>query len=117
MINRQKSILWRSERALRTRKSFQRKEKTLAFKEIWKCYNCEKSEHLSKQCKKSCNDKKKMIAATLHNSLNWTACQNNMCRVYMNDKNKVRWYSQKWQKKCELYDMIRVLTKEVATLD
>ena len=70
MIDRQKSTLQRLKNTLRTKKSFQKKEKTLAFKEIQKCYNCEKSEHLSKQYKKSCNDKKKMIAATLHNSFN-----------------------------------------------
>ena len=95
MIDKQRSTLQRSENTLRTKKSFQKKEKTLAFKKVQKCYNCEKSEHLSWQCKKSCNDEKKTIATTLHNSLNWTAYQNDMCRVYMNDKDKVRWYSQK----------------------
>ena len=40
-----------------------------------------------------------------------------MCKVYMSDKDKVEWYSQKQQKKCELYDMTEVFMKEIATLD
>ena len=35
----------------------------------------------------------------------------------MNDKNKVRWYSQRQQKKYRLYDMTEVSMKEIATLD
>ena len=88
IIDRQRSILWRSENMFRTKKSFQRKEKALALKEIQKCYNCEKFRYLSQQCKKSCSDERKTVATTLHNSLNWTACQNNMCRVYINNKDE-----------------------------
>ena len=114
IINRQKSTLQRSENMFRAKKSFQRKEKILAFKEIQKCYNCGKSEYLSQQCKKSCNNEKKIIAAMLYNSLNWTACQNNMCRIHISNKDKAKWYSQKWQKRHRLYNMIRVLMKKIA---
>ena len=117
MINRQKSTLQRLKNVLRAKKSFQRKEKTLAPRKVWKCYNCEKFRHLSQQCKKSCNDEKKTVTATSHNSFNWTACQNNMCKIYMNNKDEVRWYSQKWQKRHELYNTIKMPTKEIATLD
>ena len=95
MINRQRSTLQRSKSELRTRKSFQRKKKTSTFKKTRKCYNCGKSEYLSQQCKKSCNDKKKAITMTFHNSFSWTACQDDMCRVYMSDKDEAEWYSQK----------------------
>ena len=101
----------------KTRKSFQRKEKALVFKKMQKYYNCGESEHLSQQCKRFCNNERKMITTTLYNSFSWTACQNNMCKVYMNDKDKVRWYSQKWQKKCELYNTIRILMKEIETFN
>ena len=40
-----------------------------------------------------------------------------MCRVYISDKDEVRWYSQKQQKKCELYDTTEVSMKRIATLD
>ena len=40
-----------------------------------------------------------------------------MYRVYINDKDEAEWYLQKWQKKCELYDMIRVLTKKITIFD
>ena len=82
-----------------------------------KCYNCEKFRHLSQQCKRFCNSEKKTIPTTLHNSFSWTACQNNMCRVYMSDKDEVEWYSQKQQKKHRSYNTIRVFTKEIAVLD
>ena len=52
-----------------------------------------------------------------HNNLNWTACQNNMCRVYINNKDEAEWYLQKQQKKHELYDIIRVFTKKITILD
>ena len=117
IINRQKSILQRSKNELRTKKSFQRKEKTLALKEVQKCYNCEKFRHLSQQCKKSCSDKKKTVATTSHNSLNWTACQNDICEIYMSDKNEVRWYSQKQQKKHRSYNITEVSIKEIAILE
>ena len=32
----------------------------------------------------------------------------------MNNKDRVKWYSQKQQKKHKLYDTIRVFTKEIA---
>ena len=58
-----------------------------------------------------------MITTTSHNNFNWTACQNNMCRVYINNKDEAEWYSQKQQKKHRLYDTIRVFTKEIVILD
>ena len=94
-----------------------KKKKQLALKEIWKWYNCERSEHLSQQCKKFCNSEKKIITTISHNSLSWTACQNDMCRVYISNKNEAEWYSQKWQKKCEMYNMTEVSTKEIIILD
>ena len=117
IIDKQRSTLQRLKNMLRAKKSFQRKEKTLALKKVQKCYNCEKSEHLSQQCKKFCNNKKKTVAATSHNSFNWTACQNNMCKVYINNKDEAEWYSQKQQKKHELYDMTEVFTKKIAILN
>ena len=53
----------------------------------------------------------------LHNSLNWTACQDDMCRVYISDKDEAEWYLQKQQKKCELYDITEVFMKEIATFN
>ena len=102
---------------LKARKSFQKKEKSLAFKEIQKCYNCEKLRHLSQQCKNFCNDERKIITTTLHNSLNWTACQDDMCKVYINNKDRIEWYSQKWQKKHRSYNTTEVFTKEIMTFD
>ena len=40
-----------------------------------------------------------------------------MCRVYMNDKDEAEWYSQKQQKRCELYNMIEVFMKRIAIFD
>ena len=40
-----------------------------------------------------------------------------MCRVYINNKDEIEWYLQKQQKKYELYDMIEVFTKKIATLN
>ena len=34
--------------------------------------------------------------------------------MYISDKNKTEWYSQKWQKRYELYNMTEVFTKEIA---
>ena len=40
-----------------------------------------------------------------------------MCKIYMSNKDKAEWYSQRWQKKCRSYNTIRVFTKEITILD
>ena len=40
-----------------------------------------------------------------------------MCKVYINNKNKAEWYSQRWQRECELYNITEISTKEIVILD
>ena len=44
-------------------------------------------------------------------------CQDDMCRVHISDKNEVEWYSQKQQKKHELYNTTKVFIKKIVTLE
>ena len=107
----------KTEEHVQSKETVLKRKKTLALKEVWKCYNCEKSEHLSQQCKRSHNNEKKTVTATSYNSFNWTACQNNMCRVYISDKDEAEWYSQKWQKKHRLYNITKVFMKKIVTFN
>ena len=84
-----------------------------------KCYNCEKSEHLVRDCKRlKKRSEIKAFAAISHDTLSWTACYDNMCWVHQSNKNSSEWYSQqvKQKKNCEEYDTTDLFTKELNTL-
>ena len=87
--------------------------------ETWKCYNCEKSEHLARDCKRLRKRSEiKAFVTVLHESLNWTVCYDDMCWVHQSDKDDSRWYSwqNKQKKNCEEYDTTDLFMKELNTL-
>ena len=62
--------------------------------ETWKCYNCEKSEHLARDCKRlKKRSETKAFVTVLHESLSWTVCYDDMCWVHQSNKNSSGWYS------------------------
>jgi len=86
--------------------------------ETCECYNCEKSEHLARTCKKPQQERKEVATMNthiVHDALSWTACYNNMCWTHMSSKDRVEWYSQKLKKGWNNYNMTGWL-KELAIL-
>jgi len=81
MINKHKSILYRSESVFKKKNKAFWKKNTSQSTENWKCYDCEIIKHLVRNCKKS-NYKRKELATMnkriMHNQLSWTACYNDM---------------------------------------
>jgi len=82
MIDRHKSILYRSESVFKKKnKAFWKKINVWSIKNQ-KCYNCEVTEHLVRNCKKSHCERKKLATINkkiVHNQFSWTACYNDMC--------------------------------------
>jgi len=82
MINRHKLTLYRFENVFkRKNKAFWKKVNVQSMKNQ-KCYNCEVTEHLVRNCKKSHNKRKELTTMNkriMHNQLSWTACYNDMC--------------------------------------
>jgi len=79
----------------------------LWWAETHKCYNCEKPKHLARTCKKSQQERKEVAATNtriVHDTLSWTVCYDDMCWTHMSSKDKVKWYSQKPEKKQNDYD-------------
>lgn len=83
--------------------------------ETRECFNCEKTEHLARTCKKSQKEKKDLATAkknnsvmhdaSAHDSLTWTACYDDECWTHLSSKQRSGWYSQKPRgKKREEYD-------------
>ena len=88
--------------------------------ETQKCYNCGKSEHLVRDCKRlRKRPETKAFAAVLHESLSWTVCYDDMCWVHQSDKDSSEWYPQqnKQKKNCEEYNTTDLLMKELNTLE
>ena len=84
-----------------------------------KCYNCGKSEHLARDCKRPKKRSEiKAFAAVLHESLSWTACYDDMCWVHQSDKNSSEWYLwwNKQKKNHEEYNTINLSMKDLNTL-
>jgi len=82
MINRHKLILYRFESVFKKKnKAFWKKVSTQSTKN-WKCYNCEVTEHLVRNCKKFHCKRKELATMNkkiVHNQLSWTVCYNDMC--------------------------------------
>jgi len=82
MINRHKSILYRFESVFKEKNKAFWKKVNVWSTENQKCYNCEVTEHLVRNCKKSHCKKKELVTMNkkvVHNQLSWTACYNDMC--------------------------------------
>lgn len=114
-VKRHRPTLRRPEGAPRASKPFRGRGNFQASGETRKCYNCGKPRHLSRQCKGPRNGEKKIIAATSHNSLSWTACYDDMCKAHMSDKDGSGWYPRR--KGRGSYDTTGVPTKGFAILD
>ena len=87
--------------------------------ETWKCYNCEKPEHLARDCKRPRKRSEiKAFVTVLHESLSWTVCYDDMCWVHQSNKNSSEWYSQqnKQKKNCEEYNTTDLPVRELNTL-
>jgi len=85
IINKYKLILCRSESAFKKKNKVFWKKVSIQSTENQKYYNCEVIEHLFRNYKKS-HCKRKKLATTnkkvVHNQFSWTACYNNMCKIY-----------------------------------
>jgi len=78
------------------------------------CYNCEKSKHFARICKKSQWKKKEVVTTNtciVHDALSWTVCYDDMCWTHMSSKDKVKWYSQKLKKEQNNYNTTDQLKK------
>jgi len=91
IINRHKSILCRFENVFKKKNKAFWKKISVQSTENWKCYNCEVTEHLARNCKKSHCKRKKLVTINkrvVHNQLSWTACYNDMCWTHQSSKNE-----------------------------
>jgi len=82
MIDRHKLILYRLKSVFKRKNKAFWKKNTLWSIENWKCYNCEVTEHLVRNCKKSHCERKELVTMNkrvVHDQLSWTACYNDMC--------------------------------------
>jgi len=91
MINRHKSILYRFENVFEKKNKVFWKKVSIQSTENQKCYNCEVTEHLVRNCKKSCHKRKELAAINkrvMHDQFSWTACYNDMCWTHWSEKNE-----------------------------
>jgi len=80
-IRRHKLTLWESESVLREKKNFWKRSFSRSVK-THKCYNCDITEHLVRDDKKSHHKRKELAAINkkvVHNQFSWMTCYNNMC--------------------------------------
>jgi len=82
MIDRHKLILYRFENAFKRKNKAFWKKNTSWSTENQKWYNCEVTEHLVRNCKKSHCKRKELVTMNkriVHDQLSWTVCYNDMC--------------------------------------
>ncbi len=88
--------------------------------ETHKCYNCDKSEHLVRDCKKSQWQRKEvamMNSVIMHDQLSWTACYNNDCFVHISSKDRAEWWLQKLKKRHSTDYITMSESKKLAILE